>query len=151
METLFIIIAIGIILIVVANSFKKPKKKYQSKLTNNLRAETQKLKEENRKWSEVNSPIADMNNKGIQYEKSGMIEKAILEYEKCMNHMYKHIGGEYLDSFATHSPNRLRILYKKEKHPKEKIFLKEFIDFCNEHSLKYPEIFERQLLKLRKK
>ena len=145
METLLIIIVIGIILIVVSKNFNKPKKQTRYSSLNNLRAETQKLKEENLKWEKVNYPIADMNNKGIQYEKSGMIERAILEYEKCMVHMYNHIGGEYLNSFAMHSPDRLRILYKKEKHPKEKIFLKEFIDFCNKHSIKYPEIFERQL------
>ena len=70
--------------------------------------ELTRRKESNRILNE----IASLNNKGIQYEKSGMIEKALIEYQKCMKLMYESIQNGIRNDFAWHSPNRLRILYK---------------------------------------
>ena len=48
---------------------------------------------------------ASLNNKGIALEKKGRIEDAIRIYEQCISHKYP----------ATHSFNRLMILYRKKK------------------------------------
>lgn len=90
--------------------------------------------------------IAKLNNKGISFEKSGKIEKAIIEYEKCMNLMIDNFDS--ITQIAWHSPNRLRVLYKKVKHPNERQFLIEFTSFCKSNEIEYPKIFDNQLKKL---
>lgn len=93
----------------------------------------------------VLNEIASLNNNGIKYEKSGKIEEACIEYENCMKIMYYGIKNKILKNFAWHSPARLRILYKKGKHLREKEFLNEFINFCNYHRITCPEAFQKQL------
>ncbi|QGY44129.1 hypothetical protein GM418_10805 [Maribellus comscasis] len=157
MDTLITILIIIGAIVFFSYLTRKDNKNYSSKrvrsegddFMNEVERETKELREWNRQWSLVNSPVVKFNNKGIEYEKSGMIDKAILEYEKCMVHMYKHIGGPFMKSFARHSPNRLRILYKKQKHPKEKEFLREYISKCKEYSIECPDIFKRQLDKIK--
>lgn len=113
-----------------------------------IKRETKVLKEWNKKWEKIHAPIVKYNNKGIAFEKAGEIKKAIVEYEKCLQWMYDHFDGEYLKQIAWHSPNRLRILYKKEKSQKEKEFLETFISFCQQNSIEVPEAFKNQLDKL---
>ncbi len=93
--------------------------------------------------------ITKFNNSGIQFEKLGMIEKAISTYEKCTKYMIENYGKGWGDGIAWHSPNRLRILYKKEKHPREIDFLTEFTNFCKLKNIEYPEIYERRLNQLK--
>lgn len=95
----------------------------------------------------IYNTIAALNNKGISFEKLGNIEKAIVEYEKCMNLMIENF--DILTQLAWHSPNRLRILYKKLKHPNEKQFLIEFTSFCKSRNIEYPAVFDNQLNKLK--
>jgi len=109
------------------------------------REEYKKLKESNRKWSEVNAPVGDYSNKGIALEKTGEIEKAITEYEKCLEHIYENYGKGYMDRVAWHSPTRLRILYRKTKNEKEEQFLRDFIEFCDRNKIEYPVQFKNQL------
>lgn len=99
-----------------------------------------------RDW--VLNQVVSLNNEGIKLEKSGMIEKAIEEYEKCMRIMYESIKNGIWKDFAWHSPNRLRILYKKLKHPHENFFLGEFISFCEKSNIEFPDIFRKQLQKI---
>ncbi len=114
----------------------------------NLERDIKRLRKKNSEWSKVFNPIVTLNNEGIAYEKRGEIDQAIKVYEKCLIHMYEHIGGEHLRSFAWHSPDRLRVLYKKMNSPKQKPFLEEFIYKCKSHSIEVPEIYTRQLDRL---
>jgi len=107
----------------------------------NLSQKTKELEKWNREWEKIHNPIWKFNNKGISFEKAGKIEKAISEYEKCLRWMY-------LNQIAWHSPNRLRILYKKVKHQNEKEFLIEFTLFCKSKGIEYPATFDNQLNKL---
>ena len=59
--------------------------------------------------------IVVLNNKGIEFEKNGNIKKAIEQYEKCINLIMDKF--DVFHQIAWHSPDRLRILYKKEKKP----------------------------------
>lgn len=120
--------------------------KYVS-LDEKILSEAEKELNHRNEFNKLLYEIASLNNKGIQYEKSGMIKLAIIEYEKCMEVMYEGIKKKVDKSIAWHSPDRLRVLYKREKHPREKEFLNEFISFCLEHGIKYPEIYARQLKK----
>jgi hypothetical protein len=113
-----------------------------------IERETKVLREWNKKWEKIHAPIVKHNNKGIAFEKDGEIKKAIGEYEKCLQWMYDHFDGEYLKQIAWHSPNRLRVIYKKEKHPKEREFLETFISFCELWNIEVPETFRNQLAKL---
>ena len=54
---------------------------------------------------ELQNKTAELNNKGIKYEKEGNIEKAIETYEKNVSLGYT----------ATHSYDRLCIIYRKQK------------------------------------
>lgn len=103
----------------------------------------------NRMWNKINGPICKFNNKGINLEKAGKIDRAIIEYEKCLQWMYDHFDNYYLNQIAWHSPDRLRILYKKVNDPKEIDFLSEFILFCKRNEIKYPDIYDRQLDKVK--
>jgi len=89
--------------------------------------------------------VSSLNNQGIEFEKEGNLIKAILKYEKCMQVMYdyspKHI--------AWHSPDRLRILYRKTESPKELQFLEIFIGFCNNNSIEIPELYNKKLNQLK--
>jgi tetratricopeptide (TPR) repeat protein len=57
------------------------------------------------------SKTAQRNNQGIEYEKKGKIEEAIKVYEENIIYGYP----------ATHSFNRLMILYHKQKQYSEEI------------------------------
>jgi len=110
-----------------------------------LKKDLKSVQSENRAWEKLNAPIWKLNDKGILFEKSGKLEKAIVEYEKCLKYMLDNYPQIEI---AWHSPNRLRILYKKVKHPNEKQFLIEFINFCRANDIQYPELFDKQLSKL---
>lgn len=92
--------------------------------------------------------IVSFNNRGISNEKNGELKKAISEYEKCLECMYENYELGYVRQIAWHSPDRLRILYKKEKHPNEKEFLETFISFCERNSIEIPEAYLKQLDKI---
>lgn len=110
--------------------------------------EIQKLEKWNKKWDEINRSVCNYNNKGIAFEKNGETGKAIAEYEKCLKWIYTHFDGEYMNQIAWHSPDRLRVLYKKLKHLKEKEFLIEFTYFCKSHNISYSPIYDSQLERL---
>lgn len=130
------------------NSIKNQPRHSMGDFMAKIRRETKVLEEWNKKWGKIYAPILKYNNKGIEYEKDGEIKKAIGEYEKCLQYMYHHFDGEFIKSIAWHSPNRLRILYKKGKSQKEKAFLETFISFCKQNSIDVPAIFKNQLDRL---
>jgi hypothetical protein len=116
-------------------------------IDDNVLKEAQKELYHRKESERILNEIASLNNRGIHFEKEGMIGNAIIEYEKCMKVMYESIINKIRKDIAWHSPNRLRILYKKEKHPREKEFLKEFTLFCFEHDIVIPALFHKQLSK----
>lgn len=87
---------------------------------------------------------AALNNKGINFEEKGDIVNAIICYEECMDLMYT----ENTNKIAWHSPERLRILYKKTGNNKEYQFLVKFVDYCNAWNLAMPEIYNKRLKQL---
>ena len=105
----------------------------------------QKAEEWNKNWNKINSPVVSFNNKGIAFEKSGEMDKAIKEYEKCLDWIYARFDGIYMKNIAWHSPDRLRVLYKKLKSPKEKDFLIRFTSFCKTNGVDYPQIYNKAL------
>ncbi|MCX6222433.1 MAG: hypothetical protein NTZ69_15790 [Bacteroidia bacterium] len=113
----------------------------------NLIAETKKQNEWHKKWNKINSPVVSFNNKGIVFEKSGEVGKAIQEYEKCIEWIFDNFDGVYMKAIAWHSPDRLRVLYKKTGNPKEREFLIRFTNFCIVQNIDYPKIYDTQLEK----
>lgn len=107
-------------------------------------------KEHYEKFNAYLAKVGNYNNEGIEYEKAGNFDLAIKEYEKCMDIMYESIESGIRKDFAWHSPDRLRILYKKFDHPKQKEFLEKFVNFCNKYNQGCPDIFTNQLQKISK-
>ncbi len=89
--------------------------------------------------------VNSLNNKGSEYEKSGKFKNAITKYEKCMEIMYNYNPVH----IAWHSPDRLRVLYKKIGSSKELEFLETFANFCNNNSIEIPEIYNKRLNQLK--
>jgi hypothetical protein len=89
--------------------------------------------------------VSSLNNKGIEFEKEGNLNNAISNYEKCMQKMYDYSTV----NIAWHSPERLRILYRKTESPKELEFLEIFTEYCKNNSIKFPDIYTKRLNQLK--
>lgn len=89
----------------------------------------QEITRENKKEGERLSQIAHINNSGIELEKAGDINEAIKKYEE-------NVGNKVV---ATHSYERLMILYRKRKQYREEIeVLKTAIEiFSDENDRRY--------------
>ncbi len=107
------------------NLFKKSKPdKWQS-----LKLELEKKKQENKKVQKKLVKIASRNNSGIDLEKSGKIDDAIIVYEENVND----------NVVATHSYDRLMIIYRRRKNYINEIrIIKTAIDvFSKENEIRY--------------
>lgn len=102
--------------------------------------ELQRRKDEEKERLRILNKTAQLNNKGIEYEKSGKLKQAISTYEKNIE-----IGFP-----AHHSYKRLMVLYRKSKdYENEERVIERALEVFGE----YPEYIERleKLHKLMKK
>jgi methyltransferase-like protein len=113
------------------NLFKKSKPEKQS----SLNMELEKLKQENRKTQERLEKTVLRNNSGIDLEKDEKIDEAIKIYEENVND----------NVVATHSYDRLMIIYRKRKNYKNEIrVIKIAIDvFSKENEIRYQRALKK--------
>jgi tetratricopeptide (TPR) repeat protein len=72
---------------------------------------TDKESTKTRNWYNLINKTAELNTKGIEFEKEGKIDEAINVYEENIKLQYP----------ASHAYNRLMVLYRKKKEPQNEI------------------------------
>lgn len=80
----------------------------------NIEKETARLQAKNRDWAKRYNLLMEYQNNGIQYEKQGIIDKAIMEYNKAIDYGFRFTDDFGINNFL-HSMERLMILYRKRK------------------------------------